>query len=160
LSWLRDLRSDSSEGRILPVETLLRPAGIVGVLAIALLHFLDLFDTIKSQAYIGVLYMVLIAACFVAASGLLGRRPRRAWMLAAAVAAVPFLAFVVSRSVGLPGATDDIGNWTEPLGVASLFVEFLVVAISLRALAPDRAKEGPSGRSHPTDPIRERAGSP
>src|SRR5438445_9866077 len=75
-----------------------------GLLAIALIHILDLFGTLKSHAYIGVLYMVLIAACLVAAGGLVGRQPRRAWMLATAVAAAPFLAYVVSRSVGLPGA--------------------------------------------------------
>jgi hypothetical protein len=131
------------------------------VLAIALIHFLDLFDTIKSHAYVGVLYLVLIAGCLVAAGGLLGRKPRRAWMLTTAVAAAPFLGYVVSRSVGLPGATDDIGNWTQPLGLAALFVEFLVTAISLRALVPDRveARKSASPPSRPTDRVRERAGT-
>ena len=34
--------------------------------------------------------------------------------------------YIVNRTVGLPGATGDIGNWTEPLGLASLVVEGLV----------------------------------
>jgi hypothetical protein len=59
-------------------------------------------------------------------------------MLTTAVAAAPFLGYIVSRSVGLPGAADDIGNWTQPLGLATLFVEFLVMGISLRALVPVR----------------------
>jgi hypothetical protein len=104
--------------------------------------------------------MVLIAACLTAAIALLGRRPRRAWMLTAAVAAGPFLAYVVSRSVGLPGAPENIGNWTEPLGLAALFVEFLVMAISLRALAPDLSEVREASWNPPglADRVPERAG--
>jgi hypothetical protein len=81
-------------------------------------------------------------------------------MLTTAVAAAPFLAYVASRSVGLPGAPDNIGNWTEPLGLAALFVEFLVTAISLRALAPERSQVrkaawNPSGTA---ERVPERAG--
>src|SRR5437660_12637982 len=121
MSWFPDRHAGILEGPGVSAETLLRPAAIVGLLAIALIHFLDLFGTLKSHAYIGVLYMVLIAACLVAAGGLVGRQPRRAWMLATAVAAAPFLAYVVSRSVGLPGAPDNIGYWAEPLGLVALF---------------------------------------
>jgi hypothetical protein len=39
----------------------------------------------------------------------------------------------------LPNATGDIGNWLEPLGLASLVVEGLVVAVALGGfLAADR----------------------
>src|SRR5437879_1080940 len=127
MSWFPDRRAGTLESPSVSAEALLRPAAIVGLLGIALIHFLDLFGTITAHVYIGVLYMVLIVACLAAADALLGRRPRRAWMLTAAVAAAPFLAYVVSRSVGLPGAPENIGNWTEPLGLASLFVEFLVM---------------------------------
>src|ERR1700719_2546038 len=98
MSWLPDRRAGTPEGPSISAETLRRPAAIVGLLAIALIHFLDLFGTMKDHVYIGVLYMVLIAACLVAASALLGRRPRRALLLTAAVATGPFLACVLSRS--------------------------------------------------------------
>jgi hypothetical protein len=45
------------------------------------------------------------------------------------------LAFILSRTTGLPTAKDDIGNWSEPLGVASMFVEGVVLALSLYELA-------------------------
>jgi len=50
--------------------------------------------------------------------------------------------FILSRTTGLPNASDDIGNWTEPLGLASLFVEGAVIAASLSAYAilPAKAK--------------------
>ena len=49
--------------------------------------------------------------------------------------------FVLDRTVGLPNATADIGNWVEPLGLASLVVEGFVVAIGLGGFlaARDRA---------------------
>jgi hypothetical protein len=140
MSWFPGDGDDTPQALSIPVETLLRPAAIVGLLAIALIHFLDFFSTIQTDTYVGVLYLVLIAGCLAAAGGLLGRNPWRAWTLTAAVAAAPFLGYIVSRSVGLPGATDNIGNWTEPLGLAALFVEFLVMAISLRALVPVRSE--------------------
>jgi hypothetical protein len=45
------------------------------------------------------------------------------WWLSLGVAAGPVLGYVLSRGPGLPDYTDDIGNWTEPLGVTSLIVE-------------------------------------
>ena len=44
------------------------------------------------------------------------------------------LGYVLSRTTGLPNATGDIGNWTEPLGLASLFVEGSVIALVLGTL--------------------------
>lgn len=49
-----------------------------------------------------------------------------------------FAGHVVNRSVGMPGATDDIGNWLEPLGLLSLLVEGFVVWQSLAALVTMR----------------------
>jgi hypothetical protein len=41
-------------------------------------------------------------------------------------------------TTGLTGALGDIGNWTEPLGLASLYVEAGVCALGLYALAQFR----------------------
>jgi hypothetical protein len=42
---------------------------------------------------------------------------------------------VLTRTVGLPQAHEDIGNWSEPLGLAALFVEGVVIAVAGYALA-------------------------
>jgi hypothetical protein len=60
-------------------------------------------------------------------------RARAAFLAAAALAGGALIGYVLSRTTGLPNATGDIGNWTEPLGLASLFVEAAVVAVSLGA---------------------------
>jgi hypothetical protein len=50
------------------------------------------------------------------------------------LAAATFLGYCLSRTTGLPAATDDIGNWTETLGVLSLVAEGAVVALASAAL--------------------------
>jgi hypothetical protein len=62
------------------------------------------------------------------------RRDRRGFVVAGGLAAATFLGYCLSRTTGLPAATDDIGNWTETLGVWSLIAEAAVVALSVTAL--------------------------
>jgi len=40
----------------------------------------------------------------------------------------------VARTIGLPGGAGDIGNWTEPLGLASLLVEGSLVVLAAAVL--------------------------
>jgi len=49
---------------------------------------------------------------------------------ARATVAVGLAGFVVNRTVGLPNAMDDIGNWTESLGLAAHLVEGALVALA------------------------------
>jgi hypothetical protein len=56
-----------------------------------------------------------------------------AWAAAGLLAAATLTGFVLSRTTGLPNASDDVGNWTEPLGLASMFVEGAVVILAAYA---------------------------
>ena len=106
---------------------------IAGVLGIAWVHILDLAGKMEETPYLGFAYIGLIAGC-AAAAVLLTRRDHRGFLLAGGLAAATFLAYCLSRTTGLPAATDDIGNWTEALGVWSLVFEGAVVALSATAL--------------------------
>jgi hypothetical protein len=44
-----------------------------------------------------------------------------------------FLGFLINRTIGMPNAMDDIGNWAEPLGMISLLIEAAVIWIGARA---------------------------
>jgi hypothetical protein len=88
------------------------------------------------------MYVGLMIASLATAGWVLFTRSRTALLAAAAVAASALVGYVVNRTVGMPGATDDIGNWTEPLGLASLFVEGAVVASSLAGLGAARKTDG------------------
>ena len=119
-------------------DTVLRASGVAGLFGIALIHFLDIFGQFSDTPYIGVLYAVLIAVCIGTALALVARGSRVVWAIAGLAAAMTIVGYVLSRSTGLPASTDDIGNWREPLGLASLFVEGGVVVLSGFALAVTR----------------------
>jgi hypothetical protein len=126
-----------------------RAVAVVGLAGVALIHLLDLPGTFDEQAYKGWLYLGLIGGCLLAAAALVRASDRRAWVAAAALPLGAVVGFVVSRTVGLPGGADDIGNWTEPLGLASLFVEGSLIALATGVLhsraTADRALPAPAG---------------
>jgi hypothetical protein len=109
---------------------------IVGVAGIGLIHLLDSIDTFHETRWLFWAYVLLIAATIVVAGALLYDPDRRAFTAAALVAAAPLIGYVLSRATGLPGADDDIGNWSDPLGLASLWVEGAVLLTTGYALAP------------------------
>jgi hypothetical protein len=115
-------------------DAVTRGVAVVALAGVALIHVLDAPGTFASAAYKGWLYVGLIFACLAAAAALVRGSDRRAWLAAALFPLGAMLAFVVSRTVGLPQGADDIGNWTEPLGLASLVVEGMLVALSAMVL--------------------------
>jgi hypothetical protein len=127
-----------------------RVVTILGLIGIAVIHVIDLPTRLPGQPLIAVSYLGLIGACLVLAEALARKCPPALWAVAATLAAGTVAAFATSRTIGLPGAGggDDIGNWSEPLGVASLLVEALVVAVSLTAIARVRQLAVSSRRSN------------
>jgi len=107
---------------------------ILGLIGIAWIHLLDLGDKMEETPYLGVAYIGLLAGC-IAAVVLLARGDRRGFLLAGGLAGATVIGYCLSRTTGLPAATDDVGNWTETLGVWSLIAEGAVVALSATALS-------------------------
>jgi hypothetical protein len=69
------------------------------------------------------------------------------WAAAGVLAAAIMLGYVLSRTSGLPAATLDVGNWTEPLGLASLVAEGLTLCVTAAALVvPGSAREDAESR--------------
>lgn len=107
-----------------------RAIGVVGLAGIALIHLLDSLSKFKETPYVAWMYVGLMVGSIIVAAALVHLRDRRVWLAAGLLALSAIVGYVVSRTTGLPNATDDIGNWGEPLGVASLFVEGVVLAVS------------------------------
>ncbi|MER7024022.1 MULTISPECIES: hypothetical protein [Streptomyces] len=84
----------------------------------------------REPYYIGVAYHVLEIAAVIAAALLLVGLVRLGWLLAVVVAVGPLLGYILSRGPGLPHYSDDVGKWTEPLGLASLAVEGALLLLS------------------------------
>jgi hypothetical protein len=121
----------------------LRGVGFIGLLAVALIHLLDVFSKFSETPYLGVMYIVLMLSSIVVAFALLHTGRPVAWMAAGALAAATLIGFILSRTTGLPSSTGDVGNWKEPLGVASVFVESAVILLSGYALAIARREHRP-----------------
>jgi hypothetical protein len=119
----------------LPHRVIARAAAVTGLLGMALIHLLDLQSKFEETPYLGVCYLALIVGSLACAGALVHRDSERTWLAAGALAVGAIVAFAVSRTTGLPLATDDIGNWLEPLGLAALFVEGITAAVCTYALA-------------------------
>jgi hypothetical protein len=111
-----------------------RGVGVVLLLGIGLVHLLDAVDQFDEHKYVFVLYLLLMAGSLAVGAFLLRTDSRLAWALVTLIAGLTLVGFVLSRTSGLPNFEDDIGNWAEPLGMASLFVEGAVVALSAEML--------------------------
>jgi hypothetical protein len=116
-------------------DVLTRGLAAIGLLGVALIHVLDAIPTFSQLPYKAWLYTGLIVSAVLVAGWLVRGSSRRAWTAASGLAAGAILAFLYSRTAGLPGASDDIGNWAEPLGVAALFTEGAVLAVAAYALS-------------------------
>jgi hypothetical protein len=106
------------------------------LIAVSVVHLVDGPGSLPDQFYIGALELALATACVPLCLLMMMRPTRPLWTAALALNLAALAAFVASRTVGLPGSTDDIGNWGQLLGVVNLLSEGALIAIALTALRP------------------------
>jgi hypothetical protein len=133
-----------------------RIIAIGGLAGVALIHALQLPSAFDETTYLGLLFVGAIAAALILAAALTRTSSRGVWELTAALPALILIGFVLSRTSGLPGATDDVGEWREPLGLASLVAESLLVCLSAAVLAS--RQPAPAGERAPW--MRDRGAQP
>ena len=110
-------------------------AALVGV---CLVHLLDGPGSLSDAFYVGALELALAAACVPLAVLLVIRPTRTIWIAALALNVAAMAAFVLSRTTGLPSSTDDIGKWTQTLGVVNLVVEATLIGLAAAVIRPRR----------------------
>jgi hypothetical protein len=113
-----------------PTESLARVLGAVALVALAIVHVLDLPGTLDETPLIAYGYLALIAACVFCAFLLLTTDDLRVWLIAAGIAAAAMIAYLLSRTTGLPTDDDDIGNWVCLLGIAALSTEATLLLLA------------------------------
>ena len=142
-----NLRITSAPAISTSADTILRGLGAALLIGVAQIHFLDVFDKFDENVAQGWMFATLIFGCLVATAVLVHQSSALVWVLAAVCGLAPLAGYIISRSVGLAGATDDIGNWTEPLGLASLSMESSLVLVSAYALIVRRQLTGSTRQS-------------
>ena len=106
-------------------------------LAIASVHVADQggISALTSPDWIGWGYRTIeVGAVLTALATLLARPAWLGWAAGVLLGAGPFLAYVLSRSVGLPGERHDVGHWANWVGTASLVVEAALIVLSVGML--------------------------
>jgi hephaestin len=90
-------------------------------------------DHFHEAPYIGGLFVALEVAGLVLAVLLARRGGHWLYLTAAGLGGLSVAAYVLSRSVGLPQISDDVGNWGEPLGIVALTAELVLLVGGIAA---------------------------
>lgn len=120
----------------IPTEYLARAIAAAALVAIAVIHVIDLPDTLDETPLIGAGYFLVIATALVGAAVMISVPGPRAWLLADLIATAAMGAYVLSRTTGLPSDPLDVGNWNCALGIAALSSESLIVLLALWRMWP------------------------
>jgi hypothetical protein len=127
--------------------------GVIGLLLVAALaHVPVVPDHLREAPYMGVLFILFSVAAFAVAT-MLAAQPSRVWYLAAVVLCVAAVgAYVATRLIAFPELADDVGAWTEPLGLVSISAESLAALLGITALRrPGAATHAARGRRTASD---------
>jgi hypothetical protein len=112
-----------------------RGAGALALVALAVIHVVDLPGTLGPTPLVGLGYLGIILAAVVTGGFLIARPHRLAWAAAGVVATSAMGGYVLTRSLagGFLGDHGDVGNWHCPLGIAALSVESVLILLVLLA---------------------------
>ena len=102
---------------------------IAAILGMGLVHVVEARDAFGDATYKGLLFVGNGAGALVAAIGIYRDQRSIGWVLGLLVAAGAIIAYVASRTVGLPGLPAEPDAWLEPLGVAAVLCETLFVIL-------------------------------
>jgi hypothetical protein len=111
-------------------EQPIRRVAAVAIALVGAIHLVLAPEQLKSEAYVGVLFIVGGLAALYVAVRLWMARDRFAWTLGALVAACMFAGFILSRTTGLPGFKEP--EW-ELSGIVSLILEAGFIAAFVAA---------------------------
>jgi hypothetical protein len=107
-----------------------RGAGAAALIGMGVLHVFKTPEYLDAQLYVGVLFGLSFPLCIGLAAWLSIEDDRRAWTAGAMIAAAMVGAFLISRTVGLPGLDSGsrLTHWLEGFPALCAELGFLVLA--------------------------------
>jgi hypothetical protein len=125
------------QSAIATTDAILRALGVVTLMGLALVHIVQLVPTFQTMQLLGVGYLLLIAGTVVVGARLIMGAPTRVhlWAPVAILGVGAMMAYAFTRVVSTPLDNQDVGNWACTLGMAALFLEATLVALSAYAIA-------------------------
>lgn len=142
-----DVRAQSGRKRILAAEAaqtdpVPRATGIVGLVGVAAIHFVQVVPTTEQTPWLGAGFVLLTVACVALAGRLIGGQSRATWVQVGVVNGLAILGYIFTRSFSTFIDNQDVGNWSENLGMGALLVEGLLLLLSFRQLLVSRPTAG------------------
>jgi hypothetical protein len=136
------VRAPSASREVTMPDSAVRFAGAVLALAVAAVHIADQggITALNSPSWIGWGYRLIEAGGVLTALILLAPARVRVipawagWAAGVLLGTGPFVAYVLSRTVGVPGDPGDVGNWGYWVGTVSLLVEAALVVLAVSML--------------------------
>jgi hypothetical protein len=121
-----------------------RASAIIGLIGVATVHLAQVVPTIDQTPYLGASFVLLTVACVALAGGVLVADRAAVWALVGVVNLLSVAGYAFTRTFSTFFDQQDVGNWSEMLGVAALLVEGLLVMLSLHQLwiGRDRYRSG------------------
>jgi hypothetical protein len=149
------LRSES----VAVSEATIRVMGALLALAVATAHVADQggLTAFSSPDWLGWTYRLIEVGGVLTALTLMWRRfAKLGWAAGVLLGIGPFLGYIASRTVGVPGDGVDVGNWGDWVGTVALILEAGIVTISLGMLRA--GLQQPTSVSRPAAPLGDRRG--
>jgi hypothetical protein len=110
-----------------------RAVAALALVALAVIHVVDLPGTLGPDRLVGIGYLGIIVAALLVGGVLIARPHWLAWTAAAAVAISAMGGYLLTRALpgGFLGDHGDVGNWHCPLGITALSVESVIILLVL-----------------------------
>ena len=131
-------RPPSLRAGSLAADPALRGTAAVGLLTVGVIHALEIQGQLSGAVWLTVGFCLLAAGAPMVSLWLLIEPALPSWALTGLVGLCAAAGYVLTRSLAMPGDADDRGNWLEPLGLASLIIELVIVILAVLALASRR----------------------
>src|SRR3984885_11866993 len=113
-----------------------RSVSALALIALAVIHVVDLPGTLGPTPLVGIGYFGIIAAAVGVGAAMIARSHWLVWGGAGVVAVMAMGGYVLTRALpgGFLGDHGDVGNWRCPLGITALSVETLIILLVLLAV--------------------------
>ena len=145
-SAISQLRAAKQHMPHLAADPAVRAVAAAGLITVGIIHALEIQGQLSGAVWLTVGFCLLAVVAPIAGLWLLIRPTAQAWQFGGLVCLLALAGYIVTRSAPMPGDPGDVGNWLEPLGVAALITEGIVVILAGLALAGQtRATQGPAG---------------
>ena len=112
----------------------MRAVAAIGLITVGIIHALEIPGSLTGPAWLTVGFCLLAVAAPVAGLWLLAQPSAAAWGFGGLMCVAAESGYILTRSVPMPGDVGDVGNWLEPLGVASLITQGVVIILAALVL--------------------------